>query len=63
VAAAIAISDAELETLARQRAEAVRNLLLESGRLTEERVVLLDAGTAEAGHEKVRTQLTLSAGS
>ena len=63
VAAAIVISDAELEALARQRAEAVRNVLLESGRLTEDRVVLIDAGTAESGHEKVRTQLALSAGS
>lgn len=63
VAAAIVISDAELEALARQRAEAVRNLLLESGRLTEERVVLLDPVAAESGHEKVRTQLALAAGS
>ena len=63
VAAAIVISDAELEALARQRAEVVRNLLLESGRLTEERVVLLDPGAAESGHEKVRTQLALAAGS
>lgn len=62
VSAAIEVSDAELEALARQRAEAVRNLLLESGRLTEERVVLLDSGAAESGHEKVRTQLALSAG-
>ena len=63
MAAAIVISDAELEALARQRAEAVRNLLLESGRLTEERVVLLDPVAAESGHEKVRTQLALAAGS
>jgi len=63
VAAAILISEAELEALARQRAEAVRNRLLESGRLTEERVVLIDSGAAESGHEKVRTQLALSAGS
>ncbi len=63
VAAAIVISDAELEVLARQRAEAVRDLLLESGRLTDQRVVLLDSGAAESGHEKVRTQLALAAGS
>jgi len=63
VAAAIVISEAELEALARQRAEAIRNLLLESGRLTEERVVLLDSGVGESGHEKVRTQLALAAGS
>ncbi len=63
VAAAIVIADAELEALARQRAEAVRNLLLESGRLTEARVSLLESGAAEPGHEKVRTQLALAAGS
>lgn len=63
VAAAILITDAELEALAQQRAEAIRNLLLESGRLTEERVVLMGSEAAELGHEKVRTQLTLSAGS
>ena len=63
VAAAIEIPDAELDSLAKQRAEAVRNQLLESGRLTEERVILGESGTAESGHEKVRTQLALSAGS
>jgi len=31
--------------------------------LTEERVVLLDSGVGESGHEKVRTQLALAAGS
>lgn len=63
LAAAIEISDKEFEALARQRAEAIRNRLLEGGVLTEERVVLLDTGEAESGHEKVRTQLALSAGS
>jgi hypothetical protein len=60
--AAIQISPKELEVLAHQRAEAIRRHLLEGGKLTEERVALLDAGTAESGHEKVRTQLSLSAG-
>jgi Domain of Unknown Function (DUF748) len=63
VAAAITIPESELATLARQRAETIRNRLLESGALTEDRVSLLDPGPAESGHEKVRTQLTLSAGS
>ncbi|NJN69335.1 MAG: hypothetical protein HC801_02860 [Nitrospira sp.] len=63
LAAAIQISEKEFEALARQRAEAIRNRLLEDGVLTEERVVLVDAGNAESGHEKVRTQLSLSAGS
>jgi hypothetical protein len=63
LSAAIPISEKEFEALARQRAEAIRNRLLERGVLTEERVMLLDAGEAESGHERVRTQLSLSAGS
>lgn len=63
LAAAIEISDKEFEALARQRAQTIRNRLLEGGILTEERVVLLDPGEAEAGHEKVRTQLALAASS
>lgn len=63
LAAAIQITDKEFDALAHQRAEAIRNRLLEGGVLTEERVVLLDAGDAEPGHEKVRTPLALSAGS
>ncbi len=63
LAAAIQITEKEFEALAHQRAEAIRNRLLEGGVLTEERVVLLDSGDAESGHEKVRTQLALSAGS
>ncbi len=62
LAAAVPISNSELETLAHQRAEAVRNRLLEDGKLTEERVALLDAAGAESGREKIRTQLSLSAG-
>ena len=62
LAAAIQISPSELESLAHQRAEAIRGRLLESGKFAEERVALLDTGAAESGHEKVRTQLSLSAG-
>ncbi|MBX3330604.1 MAG: DUF748 domain-containing protein [Nitrospira sp.] len=62
LASAIQISDKELEALAHQRAEAIRRHLLEGGKLAEERVALLDTGVAESGHEKVRTQLSLSAG-
>ena len=61
LAAAIQISTSELEALARQRAEAIRHHLLEGGKLAEERVALLDTSVAESGHEKVRTQLSLSA--
>ncbi|TKB90271.1 MAG: DUF748 domain-containing protein [Nitrospira sp.] len=63
LAVAIQISPSELEALAHQRAEAIRHHLLEGGTLTEERVILLDTGAAESGHEKVRTPLSLSAGS
>ncbi len=62
VATAIQISDAELDALANQRAAAVRARLLESGKLTEERIALQDAAVAESGHENVRTQLSLSPG-
>lgn len=63
VMAEIPVTDAELESLARQRAEVVRNRLLENGKLGIERVFLTDVGTAEPGHEQVRTQLGLTAGS
>ncbi len=63
VLAEIPITDLELESLARERSEAVRNRLLESGKLANERVFVLEAGAAEPGHERVRTQLTLGAGS
>ncbi|MCP9469448.1 MAG: DUF748 domain-containing protein [Nitrospira sp.] len=63
VMAEIPVTDAELESLARQRADVVRNRLLESGKLGIERVFLTDVGVAEPGHEQVRTQLGLTAGS
>lgn len=63
VLAEIPITDLDLESLARDRGEAVRNRLLESGKLTSERVFMLEAGAAEPGHELVRTQLILGAGS
>ena len=62
VTAAIQISNAELDTLANQRAAAIRDRLLESGTLTEDRIALEDIAAAESGHEHVRTQLSLSPG-
>lgn len=62
LAAATPISPSELEALANRRAEAIRNHLLEDGQLMEERIAILETGVAESGHEKVRTQLSLSAG-
>jgi len=62
VTAAIQISDAELDALANQRAAAIRDRLLESGKLTEDRIGLQDIAAAESGYEHVRTQLSLSPG-
>jgi outer membrane protein OmpA-like peptidoglycan-associated protein len=61
--ATITVPEAELESLARQRAEAVRNHLLEHGGLANERVFLVEANTTASGHDLVRTQLGLSAAS
>lgn len=62
VLAEIAVTDADLEFLAMERGEAVRTRLLESGKLANGRVFLLEAGAADPGHELVRTQLVLGAG-
>ncbi|MDH5669103.1 MAG: hypothetical protein OEY86_13940, partial [Nitrospira sp.] len=62
VIAEIPVSDAELESLARQRGEVVRDRLLESGKLENERVFMLESSVAESDHEHVRTQLELAAG-
>jgi hypothetical protein len=63
VAATIPVTEAELEILAQQRGEAVRSRLLEGGKLSDERVLLLDANAAGSGHKKVRTELGLAAAS
>jgi len=63
VIAEIPVNDAELELLARQRGEAVRDRLLASGKLEHERVFMLESSVAESDHEHVRTQLELAAGS
>jgi hypothetical protein len=62
VLAEIPVSEAELEFLARQRGDTVRDHLLKSGKLGNERVFMLDTAAAEPGHENVRTQLALGAG-
>jgi len=63
VLAEIPVADADLEFLAMERGEAVRTRLLESGKLGSGRVFLLEAGAADPGHERVRTQMALGAGS
>lgn len=62
VTVSIPISAAELDALANQRASVIRDRLLESGKLTEDRVAIQDTAAAESGHEHVRTQLSLSPG-
>ncbi len=63
LAAAIPVEEAELRALARQRAEQVRDQLIEVGKLAGERVYLLEVNPTASGYEKVRSQLTITAGS
>ncbi|MEK6764233.1 MAG: DUF748 domain-containing protein [Nitrospirota bacterium] len=60
---AIPVDESELRTLARQRAEQVRDALIEVGKLAEERVFLLEADLTATGNEQVRSLLTIAAGS
>jgi hypothetical protein len=63
LASVIFIEEAELRTLARQRAEEVRVYLLERVKLSEEQVFLLDVDPAVSGHDTIRSQLSITAGS
>jgi uncharacterized protein involved in outer membrane biogenesis len=63
LAAAIPVEEPELRALARQRAEQVRDQLLEVGKLAEERVFLQDTDPTVSGNEQVRSRLTIAAGS
>ena len=63
LAAAIPVDEPELRALARQRAEQVRDQLLEVGRLAEERVFLQETDPTVSGNEQVRSRLTIAAGS
>lgn len=63
LAAAIPVEEQELRVLARQRAEQVRDQLLEVGKLAEERVFLQDTDPTVSGNEQVRSRLTIAAGS
>jgi hypothetical protein len=63
LAAAIPVDEPELRALARQRAEQVRDQLLEVGKLAEERVFLQEADPTVSGNEQVRSRLTIAAGS
>ena len=63
LAEAIPVDEVELRTLARQRAEQVRDELIEIGKLAEERVFLLETDLTASGNEQVRSRLTITAGS
>ena len=62
LAIAISVTDTELRALARQRAEAVRDQLIEVGKLEGERVFLLEIDPTASGNERVRSRLTITAG-
>lgn len=63
LAASLPLDETELRTLARQRAEQVRDRLIEVGKLAEERVFLQEIDPTVSGNEKVRSRLTITAGS
>ena len=61
--AAIPVDESELRALARQRAEHVRDELIEIGKLAEERVFLLETDLTASGNQQIRSRLTITAGS
>ena len=61
--ATIPVDELELLALARQRAEQVRDQLVEGGTLEEARVFLLEPDPTVSGNEQVRSRLTIAAGS
>ncbi|MDN5943294.1 MAG: DUF748 domain-containing protein, partial [Nitrospira sp.] len=61
--ATIVVDELELGALAHQRAEQVRDRLIEGGTLAEERVFLLEPDLTASGNEQVRSRLTVTAGS
>jgi outer membrane protein OmpA-like peptidoglycan-associated protein len=63
LAASLPLDETELRTLARQRAEQVRDQLIEAGKLAEERVFLQEIDPTASGNEKVRSRLRITAGS
>ncbi len=63
LAASLPVDEGELRILARQRAEQVRDQLIEGGKLAEERVFLQEIDPTVSGNEKVRSRLAITAGS
>ena len=63
LALTIPVEEPELRALARQRAEQVRDELIEVGKVSEERVFLMETDPTASGNEQVRSRLTITAGS
>jgi hypothetical protein len=63
LAASLSVDETELGALAGQRAERVREQLIEVGKLAEERVLLQQTDSTASGNEKVRSRLAITAGS
>jgi len=63
LAAAIPVDEPELRALARERAEQVRDQLVEGGKLAGERVFLQETDQTASGNDQVRSRLTITAGS
>jgi len=61
LAAAIPVDEPELRALARERAEQVRDQLIEGGRLAGERVFLQETDQTVSGNDQVRSRLTITA--
>jgi uncharacterized protein involved in outer membrane biogenesis len=62
LAMAIPVDEPELDALASQRAEQVRDQLIEVGKLAEGRVFLLETDLTVSGNAQVRSRLTITAG-
>ena len=58
---AMPLDEEGLRRLASQRADQIRDHLTGEGRLTEERVFLLDVDVTASGHELIHSQLTIAA--
>lgn len=58
---AMPLDEEGLRQLASQRADQIRDHLTGEGRLTEERVFLLDVDVTASGHELIHSQLTIAA--
>ena len=59
----IQVEEAELRSLAQDRAKKIRDYLIQQGRIPEDRVFLIEVNlNAEIGEESVRSPLTLTAG-